>query len=735
MYRHLYGLKDKPFQISTDPTFLWLGGKHKEALAVLVYGVRSSKGFLLLSGGVGTGKTTLIRSLLGQLDKKVAVATVHDPGLTPLDFFNFIAAAYGMRKRYTNKVDFLFDFEKFLRKTRAEGRTALLIVDEAQRLDQTLLEEIRLLSNIEDPDQKLLNVFFVGQEEFLDIISDPQNRALKQRITINYHLATLSMEETEQLVRHRLKVAGATREVFTPDAFPGIFAFSLGAPRLINILCDHALLTGFVHNVDTIGADIIAECTQDLMLPGEDTPGQQTNPPATVAVPATDPKPTAATVTAGMMLQNTPPPPKRRIWPWAAAALLLITIGVGFLWQQGWQPLTKALNLARVTPSVPAEKTTPEDTTTPEPTTPSQPEAPEQPMPAPTAPAASLPVPPQTTSTAEDGDGTEANEAPSTPAEPDRIADMNVRHDDGDGAPRPDSLPPQPLPETPEAESLIGQEVPDPIPPEDIAALNPVDQTTTGSNHEAPSAPAPDVRVETKPRMSDPGAFKQTDDGLTPPLPPSPATVPLEATEVVVDGAAPVPKETPPDAVPPVTAPPAAPAKATRPEPEGPDQSPLAALPKPASSEATTLVPELPTDVDMTAPAAPPTPPAPLPPYTTEDKIRDFIRSYRKAYESLDIDRFRLFFTEDAMELNRPLSAALPVYQRNFNVLSALEYDITLQSWEEDEATGQVSLEGIFDIRYRMPESAWRNTRGDIRMDLVETGGVYRIKRLDYWKK
>ena len=137
----------------------------------------------------------------------------------------------------------------------------------------------------------------------------------------------------------------------------------------------------------------------------------------------------------------------------------------------------------------------------------------------------------------------------------------------------------------------------------------------------------------------------------------------------------------------------------------------------------------------MTTPSAMQTRPAPLPPYATEDKIKDFIRAYRKAYESRDIDRFRLFFAEDAMELNRPLSDALPVYQRNFDVLTALEYDITLKSWEEDEATGQVSLEGIFDIRYRTPESAWRNTQGDIRMDLVEIGGVYRIKRLDYQKE
>ena len=128
------------------------------------------------------------------------------------------------------------------------------------------------------------------------------------------------------------------------------------------------------------------------------------------------------------------------------------------------------------------------------------------------------------------------------------------------------------------------------------------------------------------------------------------------------------------------------------------------------------------------------TPSAPLP-YPTEDKIRDFIRAYRKAYESRDINRFRLFFTEDAIELNRPISAALPVYQKNFEALAALDYDIDLKAWEEDEATGQVTLKGQFDIRYRMSDSAWRSTQGEISMDLVETGGIYRIKRLDYWKE
>ena len=692
---------------------------------------------------MGTGKTTLIRALLDQLDKKVTVAAVKDPGLAPMDFFNFIAAAYGLRKHYTNKVDFLFDFEELLHKIRAAGRTALLIVDEAQRLDQTLLEEIRLLSNIEDPDQKLLNVFFVGQEEFLDIISAPENRALRQRITVNYHLENLNDVETEALVRHRLKVAGTTQEVFTPDAFPGIFAFSMGAPRLINILCDHALLTGFVKDAPTIGADIIAECIEDLRLPGEHGGGPDHHSAAIApesapagAMPETPPpKPTAATVTAGLMLQNAPAPVARRRWPWAAAALLLLIVGAGFLWRQGWPPLTNALNLARVTPSVRVEATTPEAATTPEPAASHRPGVSERPTPAPVVPATNPAARPQATLPAAGRDAAEETGGSSTAALPKGKTDMDLRQDAGDEELTPDSRSPQPMPVTAQAELLIGHEIPDPLPTENVAAIAPVDKTATGGNRQTPSVPKPEERAETPSGVRSPNPIQETNDTPVPPLPAPTATAGPAAARALAGGAGPPSKESLPDAGPPVAPPPATPVKVARTAPAGRDPSPLASLPKPASSDAAISGLGLPTDANMTTSPGAQTAPAPSPAYATEDKIRDFIRSYRKAYESLDIDRFRLFFTEDAIEMNRPFSAALPVYQRNFGLLSALEYDITLKSWEEDEATGLVSLDGIFDIRYRTPESAWRNTQGDIRMDLAEIGGVYRIKRLDYQKE
>ncbi|MBL0713471.1 MAG: AAA family ATPase, partial [Desulfosarcina sp.] len=312
MYRAYYGLDKKPFQISADPEFLWLGPKHKEGLAILIYGVRDNKGFLVLSGGVGTGKTTLIHALLKQLDDSVIVASVPDPGLKLIEFYNYIASAFGMQGAYTSKVDFLLDFEAFLRQMHARGRTVLLIIDEAQRLNPTMLEEIRLLSNIETPEQKLLNIFFVGQEEFFDILSDPLNRALRQRITINYHLNTLSMDETRTLIEYRLKVAGATRPIFSEDAIQGVYSFSQGAPRRINIICDHALLTGYVENNPTIGVDIIRDCFDELMLPGEKCPPCEALGPIRLKPLSTAPTPSAAAIVKTTVLKAPPSPLKSK---------------------------------------------------------------------------------------------------------------------------------------------------------------------------------------------------------------------------------------------------------------------------------------------------------------------------------------------------------------------------------------------------------------------------------------
>lgn len=270
MYLSYYNLNEKPFQISTDPKFLWLGEKHKEALAILTYGILDNKGFLLLTGDVGTGKTTIINALLNNLDDDIIAAHVPDPGLEDLDFFNFIAKLFSINAKISTKGDFLNHLSKFLHDAYSKNKKVLLIIDEAQRLKSKLLEEIRLLSNIEKQNTKLLNIFFVGQKEFNNILIEPENRALRQRITINYYIEPLAEDETREYVNYRLNVAGSKRNIFSSSAIREIFSFSKGFPRLINIICDSALVTGYVKEKKTINAKIISECAKELKIPAEE---------------------------------------------------------------------------------------------------------------------------------------------------------------------------------------------------------------------------------------------------------------------------------------------------------------------------------------------------------------------------------------------------------------------------------------------------------------------------------
>ena len=205
MYRSYYHLTKKPFQLTTDPRFLWLGEKHKEALATLKYGVIDQKGFLLVTGDVGTGKTTLINALLESIEEDTLVANITDPALNLIEFFNFVALSFNIPKKFDSKIDFIVYFSRFLKKVYSENRNVLLIIDEVHSLSKEVLEHIRLLSNIELPDEKLINIFFVGQNEIHQTLALPECRALRQRISLVYQIEPLSENETLAYIKHRLK--------------------------------------------------------------------------------------------------------------------------------------------------------------------------------------------------------------------------------------------------------------------------------------------------------------------------------------------------------------------------------------------------------------------------------------------------------------------------------------------------------------------------------------------------
>ena len=266
MYLTHYDLTLKPFEESPDPRFFWLSEKHKEALACLKYGIQENKAFLLLNGDIGTGKTSLINYLLLENEMDAIVATIPDPDLSILDFFKIISKQFKLNIDFDTKGDFLNQFEPFLHNTFSEQKKALLIIDEAQRLNQELLEQIRLLSNIEKKDVKLINIFFVGQNEVLDSIKDEKNKALRQRLTVHYTIEPLTELETQAYINHRLRVAGSETEIFSSEAVHEIFSFSKGYPRLINIICDRALLIGYVSETKKIAGAIVKKCADDLKI-------------------------------------------------------------------------------------------------------------------------------------------------------------------------------------------------------------------------------------------------------------------------------------------------------------------------------------------------------------------------------------------------------------------------------------------------------------------------------------
>jgi type II secretory pathway predicted ATPase ExeA len=271
MYLSHFDLVEKPFKISTDPKFLWLGEKHKEALATLRYGILHGDGYVLVTGDVGTGKTTIASALMNELGDEVIATKIPYPDVETLDFFRLILTAYGMSGDFQSKGGFLTCFDTFLRSAHAKGKRVVLIIDEAQRLSEEHWEELLHLSNIEENGARLFNLVFVGQNELNHILLEEPHRALRQRVAINYSLGPLTEAETRQYISHRLKVAACDRDIFPLEAVQEVFRFSGGIPRLINVVCDLALLMTYLEGGEVVRPGTVGECIQRLRLPNERT--------------------------------------------------------------------------------------------------------------------------------------------------------------------------------------------------------------------------------------------------------------------------------------------------------------------------------------------------------------------------------------------------------------------------------------------------------------------------------
>ncbi len=267
MYTKFFKLTEKPFELLPNPKFLFLSKGHKKALSYLEYGIQERAGFTLLTGEVGSGKTTLLRNTIKNLGSKTTLSMVFNTQVESEELLALINEDFGLDVKGKNKVTLLRDLNDFLVEENSKGHRPIVIIDEAQNLPTESLEEIRLLSNLEFDSFKLLQIILVGQPELKQLLSQPNLRQLRQRISISCHLGPLSREETEAYIYHRLEIAGNRNALsYTVEVFDLIYEFSSGGPRLINVICDFLLLTLFVEEKNEITGDLVREAIDELSI-------------------------------------------------------------------------------------------------------------------------------------------------------------------------------------------------------------------------------------------------------------------------------------------------------------------------------------------------------------------------------------------------------------------------------------------------------------------------------------
>jgi len=264
MYNKHYGFQESPFNMTPNPRFFYQSPRHTEALSTLIYAIDQRKGFVVITGDIGSGKTTVCRTLLNQLNTKTETALITNTHLSSKDLLYTALEDLGVECKPGSKSRLLSQLNQYLIEQLSLDRNVVLIIDEAQNLSPSVLEEVRMLSNLETENEKLIQIIFLGQPELKEKLSLPRLEQLRQRIAVYYHIYPLSEAETKEYIRHRLKVAsGSEKPVFTADALELIYQFTRGIPRLINQLCDSALLTGFIYGLTVIERDIINEVIEE----------------------------------------------------------------------------------------------------------------------------------------------------------------------------------------------------------------------------------------------------------------------------------------------------------------------------------------------------------------------------------------------------------------------------------------------------------------------------------------
>lgn len=305
MYEAFYGLTEKPFSLTPDPKYLYLSRAHREALDHLLYGIQEREGFIVITGDVGTGKTTLCRAILSRLDQRTKTALILNPLLSEEELLRGVLHDFGLPGFGSTKKELIDELNGFLIRALTDGENAALIIDESQNLSSNLLEQIRLLSNLETEREKLIQIILVGQLGLLDLLASPELKQLNQRVSVRYQLRPLSFQETCQYIYHRLMVAGGSGGVtISSPALQAIYRFSRGVPRLINLACDRALLQGFVDHSTDISRSRAQKAIRSL----------------------------SQEVGVGPQGESS-----RRAWPLWVAGVLVVGFASGWLAAKGWE--------------------------------------------------------------------------------------------------------------------------------------------------------------------------------------------------------------------------------------------------------------------------------------------------------------------------------------------------------------------------------------------------------------
>lgn len=269
VYSSHFGFTEAPFNITADPSFLYLSGSHREGLAQLLYGINARRGFIVLTGEVGTGKSTLIQALLGDLSESTQTALIFSTITSPLDLFRYVCEEFSLIEPLApikDAHDYIYLLNEFLLQRYRKGDNAALIIDEAQNLSAEVLESVRLLSNFETAKEKLLQILLVGQPELTDRLNTPQLRQLKQRVALRHHLRPLSQSETQEYIANRLRLAGGQVQIFPAKTVEEIYRYSTGIPRLVNVICDNAMISAYALDKHVIDPEMIFEVAHDLHL-------------------------------------------------------------------------------------------------------------------------------------------------------------------------------------------------------------------------------------------------------------------------------------------------------------------------------------------------------------------------------------------------------------------------------------------------------------------------------------